>query len=177
MRSGQAARTHGTRCNLATSHRNSAAADFTAERLHVARAFCQIAKAEKSPKSGKVRSVPMADEVAQALARLQTASEFGVRRVGRRPPPLPDLRAAFRTAVKAAKLPPIRFHDLRHTFGTVCAASGIPLTTVQAYMGHAHISTTMVYAHFAPAGNEPALISRAFSAATAMPDAALPQAA
>ena len=89
--------------------------------------------------------------------------------------PYPDLRAAFRTAVKAASLPTIRFHDLRHTFGTVCAASGIPLTTVQAYMGHAHINTTMVYAHFAPADNEAALISRAFG--TAMPDAALPQAA
>jgi integrase len=77
----------------------------------------------------------------------------------------------------AATLPTIRFHDLRHTLGTMCAASGIRLTTVQAYMGHAHISTTMVYAHFAPAGNEAALISRAFGAATTMPETALPQAA
>ena len=38
--------------------------------------------------------------------------------------------------------------------------------------GARYISTTMVYAHFAPAGNEAALISRAFGAAATMPQAA-----
>lgn len=119
---------------------------------------------------------PQLGKVAQTLARLRTASEYGTDTDLVFPDwdgshlPYPHLRAAFRTAVKAASLATIRFHALRHTFGTMCAASGIPLTTVQAYMGHAAISTTMIYAHFAPAGNEAALISRAFGAATAMPD-------
>ncbi len=38
------------------------------------------------------------------------------------------------------------FHDLRHTFGTL-AVRAWPLSDVQAYMGHADISTTMLYVH------------------------------
>lgn len=45
--------------------------------------------------------------------------------------------------------PPLRFHDLRHTFGTL-AVQVWPLVDVQAYLGHANISTTMIYAHHVP---------------------------
>ena len=38
------------------------------------------------------------------------------------------------------------FHDLRHTFGTL-AVRAWPMSDVQAYMGHADISTTMLYVH------------------------------
>jgi integrase len=38
----------------------------------------------------------------------------------------------------------VRFHDLRHTFGTRMAAAGIPIRTLQAWMGHSDIKTTMV---------------------------------
>jgi integrase len=41
------------------------------------------------------------------------------------------------------------FHDLRHTFGTM-AAQVWPLHDVQAFMGHADISTTMIYSHHVP---------------------------
>ena len=41
------------------------------------------------------------------------------------------------------------FHDLRHTFGTM-AAQVWPLHDVQAFMGHADIATTMIYAHHVP---------------------------
>jgi integrase len=37
----------------------------------------------------------------------------------------------------------IRFHDLRHTFGTI-AVQAFPLSDVQAYMDHADIHTTML---------------------------------
>ena len=42
------------------------------------------------------------------------------------------------------------FHDLRHTFGTLCAASGIPVGDIQTYMGHSHVQTTQIYMHHAP---------------------------
>ena len=44
---------------------------------------------------------------------------------------------------------PIRFHDLRHTFGTL-AVGCWPLHDVQAYMGHADIQITMLYVHHVP---------------------------
>lgn len=44
---------------------------------------------------------------------------------------------------------PIVFHDLRHTFGTL-AVQAFPLSDVMAMMGHADISTTMIYVHHVP---------------------------
>lgn len=44
----------------------------------------------------------------------------------------------------------VRFHDLRHTFGTRMAAAGVPMRTLQEWMGHADIKTTLIYAHYAP---------------------------
>jgi site-specific recombinase XerD len=40
----------------------------------------------------------------------------------------------------------------------------MPLTTAQAFMGHASISTTMIYAHCAPAHDEGDKLSAAFNA-------------
>jgi site-specific recombinase XerD len=39
-----------------------------------------------------------------------------------------------------------RFHDLRHTFGTAMAAAGVPMRTLQEWMGHRDIQTTQRYA-------------------------------
>ncbi len=43
----------------------------------------------------------------------------------------------------------VRFHDLRHSFGTL-AVQVFPLSDVKAYMGHADIATTMIYVHHVP---------------------------
>jgi hypothetical protein len=43
------------------------------------------------------------------------------------------------------------------------AASGVPIRTLQAWMGHADIKTTMIYTHYAPAPNEVELVNWGFS--------------
>ena len=60
------------------------------------------------------------------------------------------LRRRFYAALRAGR-PQAghRFHDLRHTFGTL-AVQVFPLTDVKAYMGHADIATTMIYVHHVP---------------------------
>ena len=69
----------------------------------------------------------------------------------------------YRRALKAAKLDESRrFHDLRHTFGTQMAASGVPIRTLQEFMGHRDIETTQRYADYAPNANEAAYVNRAF---------------
>lgn len=126
----------------------------------------RVRKELRAPKSGRVRSVPLIDQAAQALDGLSRRAHF----VG--PADLVfssetggyfddhDLRLRFYGALKRAGLghkrvkdpqgpPALRFHDLRHTFGTL-AVQVWPLVDVQAYMGHANISTTMIYAHHIP---------------------------
>jgi integrase len=60
------------------------------------------------------------------------------------------MRKRFKTAIKAAGVRSIRFHDLRHTFGTRMAAAGAPLRTIQEWMGHRDYKTTEIYADYAP---------------------------
>jgi Phage integrase family len=43
----------------------------------------------------------------------------------------------------------LRFHDLRHTFGTT-AVQVWDIRKVQGYMGHANVQTTMRYVHHVP---------------------------
>jgi integrase len=57
------------------------------------------------------------------------------------------------------------FHDLRHTFGTTMAAAGVPMRTLQEWMGHKHISTTERYADYAPRATEGEWITAAFTPA------------
>src|SRR4051794_27327633 len=70
----------------------------------------------------------------------------------------------FKAALERAQVRPITFHELRHTFGTRVAASGVPLRRLQYWMGHADIKTTQIYAHYQPDEHEADLLDGAFSA-------------
>ena len=78
----------------------------------------------------------------------------------------------FKRTLKRAGVRAIRFHDLPHTFGTRCAAAGVPLQTLQTWMGRADIKTTMVYTHHAPGANEADLINGVFQPQLAQTDVA-----
>jgi integrase len=71
----------------------------------------------------------------------------------------------FRAALKAAKVsqPLLKFHELRHTFGTQMAAHGVPMRTLQEWMGHRDIKTTERYVHYAPKTRDSQIVSAAFS--------------
>jgi len=57
-------------------------------------------------------------------------------------------RAAFKPALKAAGLRPVRFHDLRHGFASALLLSGVDLVRVSKVLGHASPVVTMsIYAH------------------------------
>ncbi|MDQ6805235.1 MAG: site-specific integrase [Actinomycetota bacterium] len=123
-----------------------------------------------TPKSGKVRSVPMAPDVAEALARigqrlnwtgdddLVFAGEAGGYLDGS------ALRRRYAAAAKRAGLRALRFHDLRHTFGTRMIAKA-DIRRVQEWMGHADIQTTMRYLHYVPRDDDAQLVAEAFGAA------------
>jgi integrase len=53
--------------------------------------------------------------------------------------------------IKAAKVPPIKFHGLRHTCATLLLQVGQPVHVVSERLGHTKVSMTMeVYAHVLP---------------------------
>jgi integrase len=75
------------------------------------------------------------------------------------------VRKRFYVALEAAGLgrlrakeDPIVFHDLRHTFGTL-TVQAFALSDVKAMMGHAEISTTMIYVRHVPQTDAAARLS------------------
>lgn len=125
---------------------------------------------EDAPKSGRVRAVPMIDQVADAItelaARQRLTGEEDLVFCTPEGGYLGDsaLRRRYYAALKAAGIRHLRFHDLRHTFGTL-VVQVFPLSDVQACMGHADIATTMIYVHHVPRNDAAAKLTAALAAA------------
>lgn len=116
------------------------------------------------------RSVPMAERVATELRALRERSLYAsdadlvfCHPESGHPLDRSKLIRRFREATRRAEVREITFHELRHTFGTRMAASGVLLRTIQHWMGHADAKTTQVYAHYKPSGHEADTVDRAFS--------------
>jgi integrase len=120
-----------------------------------------------SPKSGKVRAVPLAPDVAAALDRLADsrpgAADDDLVFVGELGGYVDGsaLRRRYLLALERAGLRRLRFHDLRHTFGTRVIAKA-DIVRVQEWMGHADIQTTRRYLHFRPQADDATLVAEAF---------------
>jgi integrase len=135
-----------------------------------------------TPKSKRsTRSVPMADDVAAELDRFYRASGEPGDDALVFDDPLADapldkagVLRRMRKALKAAKLDEAhRFHDLRHTFGTAMAAAGVPMRTLQEWMGHRDIETTQRYADYAPRSRDAELVAAAFARPPGSPSLSL----
>jgi integrase len=124
-----------------------------------------------SPKSRRsVRAIPLAQRLIAELDALHRDSlwkadddlVFANPRTGQ---PLDRSRVLkrFKAACRRAAVKPVRFHDLRHTFGTRIAASGqVPMRTLQEWMGHRDFKTTQIYADYQPGAREAELVNEAF---------------
>jgi integrase len=144
--------------------------DWTAQRIRVRNTFVRGEHSSdgKSELSTR-RSVPMADRLARELdgwsqrtvycgeddlvfAHPQTGNPLDRSKVTKR----------FKAACSAAGVRPVRFHDLRHTFGTRLAATGQPIRSIQEFLGHADAKTTQIYTHYAPSEREVEMVNHAF---------------
>ena len=54
-----------------------------------------------------------------------------------------NMYRSFKNLLRAAGLPKIRFHDLRHSFALLSLEAGVDIKTLQDDMGHERISTTL----------------------------------
>jgi integrase len=142
--------------------------DFVRRHIRVTASYTE--RSLTTPKSGKVRSVPMAPAVAEALARLNARGLFSgdddLVFVGTTGGYL-DASALYRRyklALARAGIRNLRFHDLRHTFGTqVIGNPNVSILQLKEWMGHADIDTTMKYLHFAPRAGDAELVAQAFA--------------
>jgi integrase len=139
--------------------------DFELDSVHVRRSF--TGGREDTPKSGRERVVPMATEVAQALARLSQrdshTDDQDLVFTGKLGGHLSSskLRIRYKRALEAAGLRQLRFHDLRHTFGTHAIRTA-DSREVMEWMGHQDLKTTQLYLAFKPQHGAARRISEAF---------------
>jgi integrase len=142
--------------------------DWTARRVRVRRNF--VRGEYGTPKSKRSsRSVPLADLLGGELDRLFQASAhvadsdlvFAHPHTGK-PIDRSKLLKRYKAALRRAGVRDVRFHDLRHTFGTRMAAAGVPMRTLQEWMGHRDFATTLIYADYAPSAHEADLVDAAF---------------
>jgi len=107
---------------------------------------------ERATKSGRIRSVPLLDEL---LPWLELARQAGYPRIftGTKGGPFdsgnlsralrwPQIRSQIVTFADGSGL---RFHDLRHTFLSRLARLGVTPANLQKVAGHASITTTELY--------------------------------
>ena len=143
--------------------------DWPAGKVRVRRSY--VRGEFTTPKSRRgSRSVPLADELAGELERHYQASEhqadddlvFAHPSLGV-PLDRSKVRKRFRSAVKRAKVRQVRFHDLRHTFGTRMAGVGVPMRTLQEWLGHRDFKTTLIYADYSPSEREREWVEVAFA--------------
>jgi integrase len=145
--------------------------DWLVQKARIRRNYVRGAMGKPKSKRSS-RAVPLALRAAGALDELHRRSAyqgdddlvFGHPHTGK---PLDRSRVLKRLKryCRLAGIRVQRFHDLRHTFGTQMAAAGVPMRTLQEWMGHADIKTTQIYADYAPAANEAAIVEAAFTPA------------
>jgi integrase len=106
----------------------------------------------RDTKNGESRIVHMIDDVVAAFRRVQ---DLGLNRREGRTHPTPedsvfaigDNKKWWAQAMKDANIENFRWHDLRHTFCSRLAQSGVGLKVIQEAAGHKTIAMSARYAH------------------------------
>jgi integrase len=98
-------------------------------------------------KQRTLHRVPLSAAAAQLLANMKGRADSEWLFPGRATPHRLDLDDAWGVLRKAAGIPDAHLHDLRHTYASVLASSGLSLPVIGALLGHVNTQTTLRYAH------------------------------
>jgi integrase len=143
--------------------------DWEAKRIQVRRNYTRGHWSTPKSRSGE-RAVPLSGKVEVELRAHYRHSRFSgeddlvfANPLSGEVLPHGSLVRRFKKTLKAAGVRKVRFHDLRHTFGTRIAAAGVPMRVLQEWMGHRDYRTTLIYADYEPGDEESGLVDAAFS--------------
>lgn len=99
-------------------------------------------------KSGKPRYVPLSKP---ALAIIQSLPRFSdcpwVLPNPETLKPFVSIKHGWQRAIRVAKLPGLRIHDLRHSAASAMVSAGIDIYVVGKVLGHASVASTARYSH------------------------------
>jgi len=105
-------------------------------------------KPASTTKQAKLHRVPLSAPALQLLVEMRAAAGASPFLFpGKADGPQGDLKKFWATICRDAKLDGVRVHDLRHTFASVLASSGIGLHVIGSLLGHSQPQTTARYAH------------------------------
>lgn len=140
--------------------------------LHTVDRFAGYGYVEGEPKSAAgSRSIRLPGFLLDMLKRhraQQLERKSQVKRWEERDLVFPNLRGgylhpnhmgeAFGQLLEEVGLPPIRFHDLRHSAATILLAMGVNIKVIQELLGHSDIAITLrVYGHLLPSMQQEAV--------------------
>ena len=103
----------------------------------------------KQSKNGTRREIPINNNVRQVLNSIPRDISGG-RIFAKNLNIRSDKRSGFGQALKLARIKDFHFHDLRHTFASWLAMSGVDIQTIKELLGHKTLFMTLRYAHLSP---------------------------
>lgn len=108
----------------------------------------------RQSKYKKDRVVPLSDMMARGLKKYIAAEHPHVFLFNGKEPDgrysIKGLSWVMRQALKATSIQkPVNLHSLRHSYATHLLEEGVNIVTVKELLGHAEVSTTMIYLHVA----------------------------
>jgi integrase len=121
-------------------------------------------KPAATTKQAKLHRVPLSPPALEVLTEMRAAADLEASREAKFPikveggpslylfpgvegKPLQDIKHFWAAIIKAAELPGVRLHDLRHTYASILASSGLSLPIIGALLGHTQAATTHRYSH------------------------------
>ncbi len=116
--------------------------------VNITKSICHFCDGPKAPKTqSSVRRIKLDEKTfndIKPLFDIEGPYLFG----GCRSLPVSNVDRVFSYATKAAKLPHIRIHDLRHSHATYLINSGVNIVAVSKRLGHSSVSETLdTYTH------------------------------
>lgn len=113
-------------------------------------------------KAKRAHRLPLSPPALTLLAEMKSEADRdnAKRKLAEQPPiehifpsldgkPLANVKRTWATLCRKAGISNARLHDLRHTYASVLASSGLSLPVIGALLGHTQVSTTQRYAHLA----------------------------